>query len=271
MLVVIQERSEKLQSFIQGKAFDLKTVARLIYGQTFVRGYNGLDWSIESLLILMQVIAIDIVLSGDNAVVIAMATRRLPKEKRNQAIYWGTFFAIALRIMFAIFIVFLLKIPLVHFLGGLLLVYIAYKVLIQDEGQAKNVSVKDSMAGAIWTIISADIVMSMDNVVAVAGASAGNYLILALGVLISIPIMIFGSKIILSYMERYPWIAYIGSGILAWTAGGMIIGDELIRTWFNLHEMNINIPFTIIVTALVLLVGYWQNKRIEQNSIIVKK
>ena len=148
-----------------------------------------------------------------------------------------------------IFIAFLLKIPLVHFLGGLLLVYIAYKVLIQDEGQAKNVSVKDSMTGAIWTIISADIVMSMDNVVAVAGASAGNYLILALGVLISIPIMIFGSKIILSYMERYPWIAYIGSGILAWTAGGMIIGDELIRTWFNLHEMNINIPFTIIVTA----------------------
>ena len=230
-----------------------------------------MDWSVETLLILLQVIAIDIVLSGDNAVVIAMATRRLPKEKRNKAIYWGTFFAIALRIMFAIFIAFLLKIPLVHFLGGLLLVYIAYKVLVQDEGETKNVDVKDSMAGAIWTIISADIVMSMDNVVAVAGASAGNYLILAIGVLISIPIMIFGSKIILRYMERYPWIAYIGSGILAWTAGNMIIGDEMIRTWLNLHETNINLPFTILVTAFVLLLGYWQNKKVEQSSVTVKK
>ncbi len=225
-----------------------------------------MDWSVETFLILMQVIAIDIVLSGDNAVVIAMATRKLPAEKRNKAIYWGTFFAIALRIAFAIFIALLLKIPLVHFLGGMLLVYIAYKVLINDEGETKNVSVKDSMAGAIWTIISADIVMSLDNVVAVAGASKGNVLILAIGVLISIPIMIFGSKIILKYMERYPWIAYIGSGILAWTAGTMMIGDEMIQAWLNLHNTNIHLPFTIIVTAFVLLLGYWQNKRLEQTQ-----
>lgn len=215
----------------------------------------------ETILTLLTVVAIDLVLSGDNAVVIAMATRRLPEHNRNKAIYLGTGFAIVLRIVFAVVIALLLKIPLVHFFGGLLLLYIAYHVLISNGQEENSVDAKDSIAGAVGTIIAADAVMSLDNVVAVAGASKGNILILAIGVLISIPIMIFGSKIIVKFMEKYPWIAYIGSGILAWTAGNMIIGDEKIMEWLHINEGIITYIFSIIVTVLLLAVAYYRNQK----------
>ncbi|WP_010096120.1 TerC family protein [Ornithinibacillus scapharcae] len=215
----------------------------------------------ETILTLLTVVAIDLVLSGDNAVVIAMATRRLPEHNRNKAIYLGTGFAIVLRIVFAVVIALLLNIPLVHFFGGLLLLYIAYHVLVNNGQEENSVEAKDSIAGAVGTIIAADAVMSLDNVVAVAGASKGNILILALGVLISIPIMIFGSKIIVKFMEKYPWIAYIGSGILAWTAGNMIIGDEKIMEWFHIKEGIITYIFSIIVTVLLLAVAYFRNQK----------
>lgn len=216
-----------------------------------------------SFIALLKVIAIDLILSGDNAIVIAMATRKLPAHKRNVAIFWGTGGAIALRIIFASIIVMLLNIPLVHFFGGLLLLYIAYKVLDSHEEHGKGPAAKDSTVQAIGTIIAADAVMSLDNVVAVAGASGGSVLILAFGVLISIPIMIFGSKLIVSFMEKYPWIAYVGSGILAWTAGDMIFGDKRIMEWFNYETGLITYILTAVVTALVLWLGYMKNKRTE--------
>jgi YjbE family integral membrane protein len=218
-------------------------------------------FSADTLLTLLTVIAIDLVLSGDNAVVIAMATRRLPEHNRNKAIYLGTGFAIILRILFAVVIALLLKIPLVHFFGGLLLLYIAYHVLVGKEPEDNSVQAKDSIAGAVGTIIVADAVMSLDNVVAVAGASGGNILILAIGVLISIPIMIFGSKIIVKFMGKYPWIAYIGSGILAWTAAKMIIGDEKIIEWLNISEGAITYIFAIVVTVLILSIAYFKNRK----------
>jgi YjbE family integral membrane protein len=219
-----------------------------------------------TLIALLKVIAIDLILSGDNAIVIAMATRKLPHNKRNVAIFWGTGGAVVLRILFASVIVMLLEIPLVHFFGGLLLVIIAYKVLVNNEEESTNVKAKDSTIQAIGTIIAADAVMSLDNVVAVAGASGGHILILAFGVLISIPIMIFGSKIIVRFMEKYAWIAYVGSGILAWTAGDMIIGDEKIMEWFNIEQGPIHYVFTIIVTVLVLLLGYMKNKKAASTA-----
>ncbi|WP_075983651.1 TerC family protein [Bacillus massilinigeriensis] len=216
-----------------------------------------------SVIALLKVIAIDLILSGDNAIVIAMATRKLPHNKRNIAIFWGTGGAIVLRIIFASIIVMLLNIPLVHFFGGLLLLYIAYKVLDNHEEHGKGPAAKDSTIQAIGTIIAADAVMSLDNVVAVAGASGGSILILAFGVLISIPIMIFGSKLIVSFMEKYPWIAYVGSGILAWTAGDMIFGDKRIMEWFNYEKGPITYILTAIVTVLVLWLGYMKNKKTE--------
>jgi YjbE family integral membrane protein len=225
--------------------------------------------SADTLLTLLKVIAIDLILSGDNAVVIAMATRRLPEKNRNKAIYLGTGFAIVLRILFAVVIAMLLKIPLVHFFGGLLLLFIAYKVLVNHGAEDNSVTAKDSIVGAVGTIIAADAVMSLDNVVAVAGASGGNLIILALGVLISIPIMVFGSKLIVRVMEKYSWIAYIGSGILAWTAGEMIIGDEKIMDWLNIQQGPIIYVFAIIVTVLLLTFAYWRNKKIE-DAVITK-
>jgi YjbE family integral membrane protein len=226
-------------------------------------------FSADTLLTLLKVIAIDLILSGDNAVVIAMATRRLPEKNRNKAIYLGTGFAIVLRILFAVVIAMLLKIPLVHFFGGLLLLFIAYKVLVNHGVEDNSVTAKDSIVGAVGTIIAADAVMSLDNVVAVAGASGGNLIILALGVLISIPIMVFGSKLIVRVMEKYSWIAYIGSGILAWTAGELIIGDEKIMDWLNIQQGPIIYGFAVIVTILLLGIAYWRNKKIE-DAVITK-
>ena len=213
----------------------------------------------ETIMILLKVIAIDIVLSGDNAIVIAMATRKLAKAKRNKAIILGTGGAILLRILFAIIIVYLLQVPLVHFIGGLLLLWIAYNV-IADDREETSVSSSNSLAKAVLTIIVADVIMSLDNVVAVAGASNGYIILLIIGVMVSIPIMIFGSKLIVRVMDRFKWIAYAGTGILAWTAGEMIIEDELVVTKFHLQGEPYKYAIQAILTIAVLLSGYIHNR-----------
>ncbi|WP_062353269.1 TerC family protein [Bacillus kwashiorkori] len=221
--------------------------------------------SAAGIIALLKIVAIDIILSGDNAVVIAMATRRLPENRRNIAIVWGTGGAIVLRIFFAAVIALLLGIPFVHFFGGMLLLWIAYKVLVNNEGEATSIKAKDGVMQAISTIIVADAVMSLDNVVAIAGASNGHISLIAIGVMISIPIMIFGSKLIVQGLQRFPWIAYIGSGILAWTAGGMIIGDKEILEILHIKHGAITYIFTIIITVLVLVLGYVKNRRITPS------
>lgn len=221
----------------------------------------GLAFSSGALLVLIKIIAIDIVLSGDNAVVIAMATRNLPKEQQNKAIFWGTGGAVILRILFAIIIVQLLKIPYVEIIGGLLLLWIAFKVLVGDE---ENVHVK-SQSGvmkAIGTIILADAVMSLDNVVALAGAANNHIGLIALGVAISIPVMIFGSKMIVKAMNKYSWISYIGSGILAWTAGEMLMKEEKLLHLLNISHGPITYLISAIITILVLIAGYMANRKI---------
>lgn len=197
----------------------------------------GIELTSESIIALLKIIAIDIVLSGDNAIVIAMATKGLPKHQQNKAIAIGTGGAVILRILFAILIVYLLQIPFVHLIGGVLLLWIAYHVLVDDEPEA-NIKSSGTMAKAVGTIILADAVMSLDNVVAIAGAANGHIGMIALGVLISIPIMIFGSKLIVRVMDEYKWIAYVGAGILAWTAGQMITGDAFMMNWLNLNNGN---------------------------------
>lgn len=220
----------------------------------------GIDFTQESLIALLKIIAIDIVLSGDNAVVIAMATRGLPKNVQNKAIIIGTGGAVILRIIFAIIIVYLLQIPFVHLVGGLLLLWIAYHVLVDDEPDA-DVRSQGTLTRAVWTIIGADAIMSLDNVVAIAGAANGHIGMIALGVLISIPIMIFGSKLIVRIMDQYKWIAYVGAGILAWTAGQMITGDELVINWLDLNSGPFMYSIIAALTIFVLLIGYLRNKK----------
>ena len=205
-----------------------------------------------SLAVLLKIILINIVLSGDNAVVIAMASRNVPKKQQKKAIFWGTFGAIFLRLIFAVAIIYLLNIPFVTFIGGLLLVYIAIKLLIgEEEGNLREGG--SSLVSAVKTIIIADAVMSLDNVLAIAGAVEGNLAGIMIGVIVSIPIVVFGSQIILKAMERYPAISYAGAGILAWTAGEMIIGEPKFEPLLT-RDLNLLVPMTI--TVLVIGFGY---------------
>ncbi|WP_456273730.1 TerC family protein [Bacillus sp. AK031] len=226
----------------------------------------GFIVSSGAIVALLKIIAIDIILSGDNAIVIAMATKNLPKDLQNKAIFFGTAGAVILRILFAAIIVYLLQIPYVHLIGGVLLLWIAYKVLVEEEEEA-DIKSHTGLKQAITTIIIADAVMSLDNVVAVAGAAHGNINMIALGVLISIPIMIFGSKAIVRLLEKYRWIAYIGSGILAWTAGEMIMADKQFLALLDMSHSPYTYLIILFLTAAVLLAGFLVNKKHTRESV----
>ncbi|ENH97409.1 integral membrane protein TerC [Gracilibacillus halophilus YIM-C55.5] len=216
-------------------------------------------------MMLLQLIAIDIVLSGDNALIIAMATKNLDKQYQNRAILFGVAGAIVLRIVFASGIVFLLKIPLIYLVGGMLLIWIGYKITVKKE-ETHHVSSHSSLYRAIWTIIAADAIMSLDNVVAIAGAARGNIPLLAIGVLISIPIMIYGAKFIVVLFERYPMLIYVGSAILVYTGADMIIHDSVMFHLLQLREGIIPILLSCIVTIGVLLSSYVTNQRLNQKT-----
>lgn len=178
---------------------------------------------------LLAIIMIDLVLAGDNAIVIALAARNLPPPVRTKAVVWGTAGAIAVRTVMTLIVVWLLKIPGLMLLGGLALVWIAYKLLAEHDDGTKEVSAATSFWGAMKTIVIADAVMGLDNVLAVAGAAHGSFLLVVIGLLISVPIMIGGSQLILKFIERYPAIIYIGGAILAWTAATMITHEPVLK------------------------------------------
>jgi YjbE family integral membrane protein len=210
-----------------------------------------------SLAVLLKIIFINIVLSGDNAVVIAMASRNVRKKQQKKAIVWGTLGAIILRLLFAVAIIYLLAIPFVTFIGGLLLVYIAIKLLIGEEDE-NHTEGGSSLFSAVKTIIIADAIMSLDNVLAIAGAVEGNLAGIMIGVIVSIPIVVFGSQIILKAMEEYPAISYAGAGILAWTAGEMIVGEPKLEPILT-QDLHLLVPTTI--TGLVIGFGYLISKK----------
>lgn len=178
---------------------------------------------------LGQIIIIDILLGGDNAVVIALACRKLPVAQRTKGIIWGTVGAIILRVVLIIFAMTLLNLPFLKVVGALLLVWIGVKLLAPDEEDHSNVEGSDKLLTAIKTIIVADLVMSVDNVIAIAGAAqnSGEHstLLVVLGLLISIPIIVWGSQMVIKLMERFPFIIVAGGMLLGWIAGGMLVTD----------------------------------------------
>ena len=180
---------------------------------------------------LGQIIIIDILLGGDNAVVIALACRKLPPEQRRKGIIWGTAGAIILRVILIAFAMTLLALPFLKFVGALLLVWIGIKLLAPDEDGHGDVQGSDKLLAAIKTIIVADLVMSVDNVIAIAGAAqnAGehSFLLVVLGLLISIPIIVWGSQLVIKLMERFPLIITAGGMLLGWIAGGMLVTDPV--------------------------------------------
>lgn len=207
---------------------------------------------------LITICIFDLVLSGDNAVVIALASRNLPAKQRKLSILWGGSGAIFLRIILTIVAVFLLKIPYLQAIGGLLLVWIGIKLLIGEETE-NNTKASANMITAIKTIIVADFIMSLDNVLAVAAASKGSYLLLIIGLSISIPIIIFGSQLLVWLMGKVPAIVYIGAGLIAWTAGEMINADKKVAPLiYNFSHVSSEQIATFFNTTVQELAMYYK-------------
>jgi YjbE family integral membrane protein len=215
----------------------------------------GLElFSPDFLVSLGSVILINIVLSGDNAVVIALASRNLPEKQQKRAILWGSFGAIAMRVLLTLVAVYLLKIPFLQVIGGGLLIWIAVNLLIQENDAHCNVDA-DCLMAAVKTIIFADLVMSIDNVIAVAGATKGNIPLLLISLAISIPLIIWGSNLIMHLMEKYPIIVTLGAALLGYTAGEMMVADVYVANMLHgsLQFLHIGIP--IVTTLGVVLTG----------------
>ena len=218
-------------------------------------------FSPEFLSALVAIIVIDLVLAGDNAIVIALAARNLPRHLQYKAIFWGTFGAIAVRSAMTLVVVWLLKVPGLLLAGGLLLVWIAYKLVAPRDDDAHHVDPASNFWGAMKTIVVADAVMGLDNVLAVAGAAHGSYLLVVLGLLISVPIVIWGSTLILKWIERFPSIIYLGAAVLAWTAAKMIAAEPLVAEYLAHHRA---VPWALyaLVIGGTLGYGYVRNRRL---------
>jgi YjbE family integral membrane protein len=207
---------------------------------------------------LLAIVIIDLVLAGDNAIVIGLAARNLRKDQQKKVIFWGTFGAIAIRSLLTLVVVWLLKIPGLLLIGGLLLVWIAYKLLAEEKGH--DVKAGGSIIAAIRTIVIADTVMGLDNVLAVAGAAHGDFFLVILGLLISVPIVVWGSTLILRWVERFPIIIYIGAGVLAWTASKMIVEEPFIASFFDENSL-LKWALTALIVVGVLYLGYSKKQR----------
>ena len=217
--------------------------------------------SMQFFMALGSIILLDILLGGDNAVVIAMAANKLPANLRRKAILIGTGGAVVIRLVMTLIAVWLLTIPFLQALGGLILLPIAVKLLVPAE-QEENVTASDSLMGAIKTIIIADAAMGVDNVLAIAGASHGSFLLVACGFLISIPIIVGGSTIIGKLMDRVPVILYAGAGLLGRTAGSMIGHDKILGTLMQqMAGTWAPIPHEILLAARVLAIGLWMSRK----------
>ena len=178
---------------------------------------------------LAAIVLIDLVLAGDNAIVIALAARNLPRQLQRRAIAWGTLGAVAVRASLTVGVLWLLRIPGLMAAGGVLLVWIAYRLLVPGEAaDTHEVAPAASFWAAMRTIVIADAVMGLDNVLGVAGAAQGSVVLVVLGLLISIPIMVWGSTVVLRFLERLPVLIYVGGAVLAWTAASMILGEPRI-------------------------------------------
>ncbi|MEN1935736.1 TerC family protein [Paenibacillus sp. 102] len=210
---------------------------------------------LDFLTSILMIVGIDVVLGGDNAIVIALASRNLPESKRNKAIFIGTGLAIVLRILLTILAVYLLDIPFLQLIGGILLTLIAVNLITDNNNDLSSIKAKTTLFQAIRTIVFADLVMGFDNVLAIAGAAHGNITLVIIGLLISIPIIIWGSKLILVFMERFPFLIYCGGAVLAYTAGRMITHEIRLVNFFQ-HNPTFATSIPFLFTFTVLAIGF---------------
>ena len=219
---------------------------------------------------LAAIIVIDLVLAGDNAIVIALAARNLPKVHQRRAILWGTLGAVVVRASLTVAVLWLLKVPGLMLVGGLLLVWIAYRLLTGDDGgREHDVAPAASFWAAMRTIVIADAVMGLDNVLAVAGAAHGSALLVVLGLVISIPIVVWGSTLILHWIERFPSLLYVGGAVLAWTAVKMITGEPFLQDFFEGRRALVNTLYLLVVSG-TLGAAWLRNRRVVLQKALQK-
>ena len=220
---------------------------------------------------VIQIIVIDILLGGDNAVVIALACRDLPSQQRLRGILWGTAGAIALRVVLIAFAVMLLNVPFLKFAGGLLLLWIGVRLLAPSHIEHANVKPADKLIGAIKTIVVADAVMSLDNVVAIAGAAETadprhRIALVIFGLMVSIPLIVWGSQLVLKLLDRYPVIVTLGAALLGWIAGGLIINDPAGDRWPLLDTPVAEYGMCVAGAVFVVALGSWLRRRNARRS-----
>ena len=219
---------------------------------------------------VLQIIAIDIVLGGDNAVVIALACRRLPDKQRKLGIFWGVAGAIALRVILIFFALNLLTIPYLKVAGAALLVWIGIKLLQPESEGGHDVDASTTLLGAIKTIIVADAVMSLDNVIAIAGAAKDEISLVIFGLVISVPIIVWGSQFVMRIMDRFPVTIAIGAGLLGWIAGDMAVTDVVTKDWVNANAKFLHWIAPAVMAIVVIASGKMlaARKLIETKPII---
>jgi YjbE family integral membrane protein len=210
---------------------------------------------------LLEIGFLNLLLSGDNAVLIALAVHRLPRRQRLLGQIWGAVGAVALRLGFLGIVSVALQIPFLRLAGGALLVWIAVKLVRaadDDDGPGRHGT---SLWEAVWIIIVADVTMSLDNVLAIAGAAGGDMLLMGLGVAMSLPIVVYGSGVLATLMTRYPWIIWLGGGILGYVAGDMILEDVVVSARLGASAHALHYPAPLALAAALTVLGWWFARR----------
>ncbi len=226
---------------------------------------NGL-FEAQFWLSLLQIVGVNIVLSGDNAVVIALAARSLPPHQQSKAIVFGSLAAIVMRVILTVFAVELLKLPYLKITGSVLLMWIAVRLLLPEGDGADSVESRETVIAAIKTILVADLVMSLDNVIGVAAAANGDLRLLILGLAISIPLIVFGSSMVLRLMERYPIVVTFGGALLGYIAGDMAVHDGAIIAWVEESARWMEHSAGIFAALLAVGIGKWWTWRLPSEA-----
>lgn len=206
---------------------------------------------------LIGIGVLNLLLSGDNALVIAMAVRALPKRKRVAGQVWGAVGAVVLRLIFVAIVSVLLRIPLLQLVGGVVLAWIAIKLVRPETGGEADVRRGSSLWEAIWIIIVADVTMSLDNVLAIAATAHGDFMLVMFGIGLSLPIVVWGAGLLAHLMNRYTWIVWLGGGLLGYVAGEMVIEDPIVAQWLAGAAPLLHLAVPITLGVLVTAIGWW--------------
>jgi YjbE family integral membrane protein len=215
---------------------------------------------------LVEIAFLNLLLSGDNAVLIALAVRALPRHQRILGQVWGAAGAVVLRLVFVGIISALLTVPFLRLAGGAVLLWIAYELVRPDEGGEEAGRHGQSLWHAIWLILVADVTMSLDNVLAIAGAAHGDMALVAIGIAMSVPIVIVGSSVLAALMSRYPAIIWIGGGVLGYVAGDMMLEDPLVEHHLGALAKPLEYPLPLALAAALTTVGWWLSRRHRRRS-----